>query len=262
MKRIFWVCSVFVFFVSCATVQYDPAIRRPIGPSDTPGGFIQTTFNSQWYILAEGTRLYKDQAKIFTNTAKSIYQQAFAKLLEEAEKTYQGQFDIKNIEVAMVQYDKGTKQYEYSATAQVVTTGAAGKNSGLVTATGIEGAINRASQSLINDLPVNSIIAVLSISSKDRDTATSVIEELEFQFVDSKKFKIVDRKTLDTIRTEQNFQLSGDVDDNSAVSIGKMLGANFVITGSVTGTGTTQRLTIKVLDVKTAQIITMAREQF
>jgi TolB-like protein len=103
---------------------------------------------------------------------------------------------------------------------------------------------------------------ILRISSKDRDTATSVIEELEFQFVDSKKFKIVDRKTLDTIGTEQNFQLSGDVDDNSAVSIGKMLGANIVITGTISGTGSAQRLTIKALDVKTAQIITMAREQF
>jgi curli biogenesis system outer membrane secretion channel CsgG len=72
----------------------------------------------------------------------------------------------------------------------------------------------------------------------------------------------VDRKTLDTIRSEQKFQLSGDVDDNSAVSIGKMLGANIVITGSVTGTGSTQRLTIKALNVQTAQIVTMAREQF
>jgi TolB-like protein len=128
--------------------------------------------------------------------------------------------------------------------------------------TGIEGATNRASEALINNLSANSTVAVLSVSSRDRDTATFVIEELEFQFVDSKKFKIVDRKTLDTIRAEQNFQLSGDVDDNSAVSIGKMIGANIVITGTISGSGTTQRLTIKALDVKTAQIITMAREQF
>jgi TolB-like protein len=128
--------------------------------------------------------------------------------------------------------------------------------------TGIEGAINRACANLIKELPANTTIAVISISSNDRDTAVFVVDELEYQIVDSKKFKVVDRKTLDTIRTEQNFQMSGDVSDASAVSIGQMLGANIVLTGSITGTSSTTRLSIKALDVKTAQIVTMAREAF
>jgi len=41
-----------------------------------------------------------------------------------------------------------------------------------------------------------------------------------------------------------------------------MLGANIVITGNISGMGNTQRLTLKALEVKTAQIITMARESF
>lgn len=128
--------------------------------------------------------------------------------------------------------------------------------------TGIEGALNRACGDLMNDLPVNSTIAVISISSNDRGTSAFVVDEVEFQLVDARKFTIVDRKTLDTIRSEQNFQMSGDVSDASAVSIGQMLGANIVITGSITGTGSTQRLSIKALDVKTAQIVTMVRESF
>jgi hypothetical protein len=70
---------------------------------------------------------------------------------------------------------------------------------------------------------------------------------------------LADRNALNAIRTEQNFQLSGEVSDESAVSIGNMLGANIVITGTLTGTGNMQRLTIKALDVKTAQILSMAR---
>jgi TolB-like protein len=128
--------------------------------------------------------------------------------------------------------------------------------------TGIEGAVNRACSDLVNELPTNATIAVISVSSNDRQTSAFVVDEIEFQLVDARKFTIVDRKTLDTIRTEQNFQMSGEVSDASAVSIGQMLGANIVITGSITGTGTTQRLSIKALDVKTARIITMAREQF
>jgi len=127
---------------------------------------------------------------------------------------------------------------------------------------GVEGAIARASVVFIGELPKNSTIAVISISSNDINLATFAIDELEYQLVTAKQFKIVDRKTLDTIRTEQKFQLSGEVSDQSAVSIGNMLGANIVITGNVSGMGNTQRLTLKALDVKTAQIITMARESF
>jgi TolB-like protein len=112
------------------------------------------------------------------------------------------------------------------------------------------------------ELPGNSTIAVLSVSSNNIEMATFAVDELEYQLVLTKRFTVVDRTTLDKIRAEQQFQLSGDVSDQSAVSIGNMLGAGIVITGSISGSGSTQRLTLKALDVKTAQIITMAREQF
>jgi hypothetical protein len=126
---------------------------------------------------------------------------------------------------------------------------------------GIEGAINRAIQTLLEDLPANTTIAVLNIASNVPDLAVFIMDEIEFQFVGSGNFTVVDRKTLDQIRTEQNFQASGEVDDNSAISIGKMLGANIVITGGITGSTSTQRLTLKALNVQSAQIMAMAREQ-
>jgi TolB-like protein len=128
--------------------------------------------------------------------------------------------------------------------------------------TSMESAINKACDTLIAELPRRSTVAVLSVSARDRDMASFTVDEIEFQLVDSREFNMVDRKTLDSIRSEQNFQMSGEVSDASAVSIGNMLGANIVITGSITGTGNTQRLTVKALDVKTAEIVVMAREQF
>jgi curli biogenesis system outer membrane secretion channel CsgG len=128
--------------------------------------------------------------------------------------------------------------------------------------TGLDNAITRTCEKLIKDLPQNSTVAVLSISSNDRDSSAFALDEIEFQMVDAKKFKMVDRKTLDTIRQEQQFQMSGEVSDASAISIGNMLGASIVMTGSITGSGNSQRLTVKALDVKTAQIVVMTREQF
>jgi len=128
--------------------------------------------------------------------------------------------------------------------------------------TGIDGAIIKASIDLINDLPENTRIAVINISSNNGNLSANVVDEIEYQLVFARKFTIVDRNALDTIRREQNFQMSGEVSDSSAVSIGQMLGANIVITGSITEVGTNQRLSIRALDVKTAQIIAMVRETF
>jgi TolB-like protein len=126
----------------------------------------------------------------------------------------------------------------------------------------IESAVNRAAEALTVDLPEGATLAIISIASLDADMTEFVIEELAYLMVDTRKFKVVDRKSLDAIQTEQNFQYSGDVDDNSAVSIGKLLGASIVITGSISGSGSTRRLRAKALDVKTAEIVAMASERF
>jgi len=115
---------------------------------------------------------------------------------------------------------------------------------------------------LIKSLPGKSVVAILNVTSNDTKLSEIAIDELELNLVDSKNFTIVDRNRLDQIRREQNFQLSGEVSDDSAVSIGNMLGANIVLVGNITTTGTTGRITVRALDVKTGQIVTMARESF
>jgi TolB-like protein len=122
--------------------------------------------------------------------------------------------------------------------------------------------VERISAKFIVELPASAVIAVLNISSSDKAAALFIIDELEFHLSESKRFKIVDRNSLDAIRVEQQFQASGDVSDESAHSIGNMLGANIVITGNISGTGTSRRVTLKALDVETAEIISTAREAF
>jgi hypothetical protein len=91
--------------------------------------------------------------------------------------------------------------------------------------------------------------------------ADYAVDDLEYNLVKA-KFRVVNRNEIEKIRSEQDFQYSGDVDDNSAVSIGKMAGANAVITINVDYTDGSERLTLKALDVQTAEIITMARQKF
>jgi TolB-like protein len=123
-----------------------------------------------------------------------------------------------------------------------------------------EAAVNRASEKFIAALPANAIVAALNVASQDAETAVFIVDELEYQLVEANKFKIVARKSIDAVRSEQNFQASGAVSDESAVSIGNMLGATIVITGDISGSGNSRRLNLRALDVQTGEIIVTARE--
>jgi len=208
----------------------------------------------------------------------NIEKKAYAMLKQEAQRRYPGNNDIVNITMAggfsgwnllwgslyfispvLLNVQKITAtgdvvQHTSSATR-------ATQSPGGIDQVKLSTAIVSVSQTLIDTLPRDATIAVLSVTSPTRDNSEYIIDELEYKLVNSGRFRIVDRRRLDQIRSEQNFQISGDVDDDSAVSIGYMLGASIVLTGTVTVTGTSQ-LSIRALDVRTGQIISMAREQF
>lgn len=125
----------------------------------------------------------------------------------------------------------------------------------------VEGSLERAANKIMEKIPANSRIAIVYVTSKDPDVTEYIANELEFIMVEN-SLTMIDRSQLDKIRNEQKLQLSGDVDDDQAVSIGKMAGANAIITGAVTGTGNLRRLRLRVLDTQSAQVITAASERF
>jgi curli biogenesis system outer membrane secretion channel CsgG len=81
---------------------------------------------------------------------------------------------------------------------------------------------------------------------------------LTLQFVNTRKYTVVDRNDIEKVLTEQNFQMSGYVDDDAYVSIGKFIGATVVVTGSITGTGSQKRMVVKAIEVLTGEILAMA----
>jgi hypothetical protein len=128
--------------------------------------------------------------------------------------------------------------------------------------TGIGQAASTIAENLVKKLPRDATIAIVSISSNRPNDAEFVINELEHTLVNSGQFRIVNRNQLETIRREQHLHMSGDVSDESAVSIGQMSGASVVITGSIIDTGNTKTLSITELDVRSSEIITMERVHY
>jgi len=59
------------------------------------------------------------------------------------------------------------------------------------------------------------------------------------ELVKSGKYRVVEREQLAALMQEKNLSLSGDVDPSTAVRIGKLLGVNYLLTGSVTEYGNT-----------------------
>jgi curli biogenesis system outer membrane secretion channel CsgG len=57
----------------------------------------------------------------------------------------------------------------------------------------------------------------------------------------SGKFRVIEREQLDALMQEKNLSLSGDVDPSTAVKVGKLLGVNYILTGSVTEYGVTEK---------------------
>ena len=121
-------------------------------------------------------------------------------------------------------------------------------------------AIEQTGEKIADELPKGSRVAIVAFESVNDNLSDYIMEELTGELFD-RGIEVADRQNLEYVYKELNFQMSGDVSDDSAVSIGNMLGANIVITGEITGSGSNQRLLLKALDVQTAQIITMAREE-
>jgi TolB-like protein len=98
------------------------------------------------------------------------------------------------------------------------------------------------------------VIAILNFSSQSNALSAYVIEELTLALAENEQFIIVDRQRLAIIRQEENFQLSGEVSEESAQAIGKKLGAQYVITGSLFDMNDFYRFRLLALEVETAAI--------
>jgi TolB-like protein len=103
-------------------------------------------------------------------------------------------------------------------------------------------------------IPKKSKLVVLNINSDNERLANYIIEELTIQIVNDENFTVVDRRHLEELRQEMDFQLSGEVSDETAQSIGKKLGASGIISGAISKMGNMYRLRVQSIEVETARI--------
>jgi len=115
-------------------------------------------------------------------------------------------------------------------------------------------ALGKSGRIISESLEAGVSVAIISITAPDLFEGEYALEELTIQLVNARKFRVVDRHNLDVIRAEQQLQISGEVDDETAVSIGHLIGAVYVITGGISPWGQANYLRLRVIDVETGQI--------
>ena len=137
----------------------------------------------------------------------------------------------------------------------VITACATNKDSAVNTVT-LDQAIQEASKDIEDNVQAGQKIAVLNFTSPSEQFSEYVLKELSDRLVNGRKLVVVDRNELDLIRQEENFQLSGEVSDESAQAIGKKLGAQLIVSGSIDAIGNIYRFRVRTLAVETAAVET------
>jgi TolB-like protein len=118
----------------------------------------------------------------------------------------------------------------------------------------LDAAVRETSDYLNKQLPAGNKLVILNIQSDFPALSEYIIDELIANTVNDRVFSVVDRRQLDAIRSELDFQYSGEVDDDTMQALGRMAGAQIIVSGAVSRIGDLYRLRVRALSVQSAAI--------
>lgn len=101
-------------------------------------------------------------------------------------------------------------------------------------------------------LPQGAKVAILNFTSKSQEFSDYILDELATFISASKKIQVIERQHTDVIRKELNIQMSGNVSDEQVKRVGKQLGAQYVVTGSIVDVGNAYRFRVSAINVETS----------
>ena len=114
-------------------------------------------------------------------------------------------------------------------------------------------------EKIVQSVPADSPVTVWWCFDErfEESSTVSVISDwvqrsFEQMLVDAKKFRVVTRIHLQKIFEEQRFQLTGHVDDDTKVSIARILGAKYLVVPTITRYNT---LDVQILSSETGEIV-------
>ena len=106
-------------------------------------------------------------------------------------------------------------------------------------------------------------IAVLPFQTKGLGVEMgeiNIVEQMMTTFYNLNRFKLFERSQLESILEEQKLGMSGILDASTAAQIGKGIGVDAIVLGSITRSGNNIAIDVRLIDTETAEIITAQDE--
>ncbi len=107
-------------------------------------------------------------------------------------------------------------------------------------------------------------IAVLDLQGDgvSKSAAKTLSERLRSKLVNTGAFHVLEREQMDEILGEQGFQQSGCVSDECLVEIGRLVGVEQMIGGSIGKIGQTYTLDLRIIDVQSGRILKTVSDDY
>jgi TolB-like protein len=100
-------------------------------------------------------------------------------------------------------------------------------------------------------------LAVLPFQGKgeSQNYVEAATDKMVTQLVELRRFKVIERAKLEEVLQEQTLQVSGVVDEKTAVDVGRVAGADAIVLGNVSVIGPSTTVSARVIDTKSSEVI-------
>ncbi len=101
-------------------------------------------------------------------------------------------------------------------------------------------------------------VAVLDLDVSGGVTATyqrPLSDRLRQELINTGRFIVVERNNMESVLTEQGLQMSGCTSDECVVQMGRLLGVQAMIAGSIAKVGNTHTINLRMINVETSKIM-------
>ena len=107
------------------------------------------------------------------------------------------------------------------------------------------------------------MVAVLSFKAEGLSEVVSDLlrDDLIYQLGETGSFRVLEREHMEEILKEQQFQLTECFDVECAVKIGKLVGAKYVVFGTVAFVGGSYLSVVRMVDIQSGEIVAGARTE-
>jgi|GEM_PF-1815409 len=119
----------------------------------------------------------------------------------------------------------------------------------------LEAAVRDGARHLQDRIPSGTRVAIVAVQGEDHDVGEFVLRKLGEALVNANRFIVVERDSaaLAAIDQEMDRHLNFYVSQETELSIGRQLGAEVIISGSMARAGQNWRLEVNAVTVETAQ---------